>query len=415
MISVEEALDKILSSIEVLGTEERTILNSLGYVLAEDIVSNFNIPPLDNSAMDGYAVRSEDIKGANTASPRILKVIGTVYAGMVSRQEVVEGTAIRIMTGAPLPQGADCVVRFEDTDEQSREKNPGVIGVLKEVPAGTNVRRAGEDVPEGSLVIKKGTVLKSAHIGVIASLGYGKVSVIRKPHVAILATGNELVEIGNPLPPGKIYNSNTYSIAALVSKYGGIPHVLGIAPDDEELLIRSIRRGLNTDMLITTGGVSLGDYDMVKDVLANMGKIDFWTVRMKPGKPMAFGLLNDGNRKVPHMGLPGNPVSAMISFEILARPAILKMMGIKKFDKPVIEAIMESTVKNDDGRRVFTRAIVERRNGTYYAKTTGPQGSNILTSMSLANGLVVVPEDVEIVRPGEKVRVIMLDWSGEEF
>jgi molybdopterin molybdotransferase len=185
--------------------------------------------------------------------------------------------------------------------------------------------------------------------------------------------------------------------------------------DSEESVIAGIKKGQDTDMFITTGGVSLGDYDVVKEVLGQQGQINFWAVRMKPGKPVAFGSLNIGGKNIPHMGLPGNPVSAMVTFEILARPALLKMMGKKNYDRPVIEAIMESTVQNNDGRRVFTRVLVERRNGTYYARTTGPQESNILTSMSLANGLAVVPENVDIVRSGDRVNVIMLDWSGEEF
>lgn len=418
MISVEEALQRILSFVNVLGQEEVPILESLGQVLAEDVYSRINIPPLDNAAMDGYAIKSADTNGASASSPHYLKVIDTVAAGSISRKEVKPGTAVRIMTGAPVPAGADCVVRFEDTDEPARGKAKAPIervGVLCECTKGVNIRRAGEDVTKGSLVLNAGTVMRPAEAGVLASLGRGTVKVIRRPVVAILATGNELVDINQPLPPGKIYNSNTYSVAALVRRYGGVPKILGIALDTRDSLVASLRRGSDADMLITTGGVSAGDYDIVKDVLAMEGEITFWTVRMKPGKPLAFGTLHDkaGGRTIPQLGLPGNPVSSMVTFELFARPAILKMMGKKDFAKPTIEATLEEPMTNTDGRRVFTRAIVEKRGTQYFARLTGPQGSGILTSMSIANGLAIVPEDKTEVKAGEKVRVMMLDWNEE--
>jgi molybdopterin molybdotransferase len=313
------------------------------------------------------------------------------------------------------------VVRFEDTDETQREKSTNnEIGILCTIKAGTNIRRAGEDVTRGSLVLKKGTVIRPAEVGVLASLGKSQVKVIRRPVVAILATGNELVEIDQPLPTGKIYNSNTYSVAALVQRYGGIPKLLGIALDSEASLIAGLRQGLDADMLITSGGVSAGDYDIVKDILAKEGKISFWTVRMKPGKPLAFGTIKGTDKKgatrnLPHLGLPGNPVSSMVTFELFARPAIHKMMGKKNLAKPMVEAIIEDPVINTDERRVYTRAIVTRRGDKYYARLTGPQGSGILTSMSLANGLVVVPEDRTEIKAGETAQVIMLDWNGEFY
>ena len=419
MISVEQALEKILSYVDVLEATEVPILDSMGQVIAGDIYSDINIPPLDNAAMDGYAVQAKDTRGASSSSPRFLRVIDTVIAGSISKQVVKPGTAIRIMTGAPVPEGADSVVRFEDTDE-SRRNNPSTteIGILYEAKAVLNIRRAGEDVTRGSLVLRKGTVIRPAEVGVLASLGISRVTAIRRPVVAVLATGNELVDIARPLPAGKIYNSNTYSVAALVRRYGGIPRILGIALDSEASLVKKIRQGMDADMLITSGGVSAGDYDMVKDVLAKEGEITFWTVRMKPGKPLAFGAIKgtdkEGNsRNIPHLGLPGNPVSSMVTFELFARSAILKMMGKKKLTKPAVEAVIEETIVNTDGRRVYTRAIVEKRGGQYFARLTGPQGSGILTSMSLANGLVIVPEDKAEVKAGEVARVIMLDWDEE--
>ncbi len=267
-------------------------------------------------------------------------------------------------------------------------------------------------------MLSKGVVIRPSEVGVLASLGRSNVKVIRRPVVAVLATGNELVDIEQPLPRGKIYNSNSYSVAALVQRYGGIPKILGIALDSESSLVASLRKGLDADMLITTGGVSMGDYDVVKDVLIKQGEIAFWTVRMKPGKPLAFGIVKGVSetgvvRNIPHLGLPGNPVSVMVTFELFARPALLKMMSKKNLAKPVIEAVIEEPITNRDGRRVFVRAIVKKRNGRYFARPTGPQGSGILTSMSLANGLVIVPEDKPRVEAGDVVQVMMLDWNEE--
>jgi len=409
MISVEEALEKVLSYIKVLDGVETPILECLGQVLAEDIYSSIDIPPKDNSAMDGYAVKAQDTSGAAASSPVYLDIIGEAKAGDVSNLEVKAHKTIRIMTGAPLPKGADSVVPFEDTDETQRSEQPlKQIGILKPVDKGKNVRLAGEDIGKGQLAIQKGAVLRPAQVGVLASLGMDKVKVIRRPVVAILATGDELAELGQPLSEGQIYNSNSYSSAAQVLRYGGIPRVLGIARDTEEDLDKKIREALSADMLLTTGGVSMGDYDLVKDVLAKQGEISFWKVRMKPGKPLAFGTI----KGVPHLGLPGNPVSSMITFELFARPAILKMMGKTNLIRPTVEVTMESRIKNSDGRRIFARAIVRKEGDRLYAKTTGPQGSGILTSMSMANALVIVPEDVAAVKEGDLVKAIMLD--GEE-
>jgi molybdopterin molybdotransferase len=316
MISVEEALERLLSHVSVLKKEDAPILDSLGQVLAEDLRSAINVPPLDNSAMDGYALRAKDTSGAQRGSARLLRIIDTVAAGSIPDKEVGPGTAIRIMTGAPIPKGADSVVRFEDTDEAVRQRGGPIseIGICVEAKEGQNIRRAGEDIAEGQVVLPAGTIIRPAEVGVLASLGRSTASVIARPVVAIVATGNEIVEVGQPLPLGKIYNSNFYSVAALVRRYGGIPQVLGIALDSKDSLVAALRRGLDADMLITSGGVSVGDYDIVKEVLAQEGEIGFWTVRMKPGKPLAFGQIKGVDKSVPHLGLPGNPVSSMVTF-----------------------------------------------------------------------------------------------------
>ena len=418
MISVEEALERILGQVDILNEEERPILDCLGQILADDVYPDIDIPPLDNSAMDGYAVQSRDTRGASRKSPRFLRVIDTVVTGSIPKLELEPGTTMRIMTGAPIPKGADSVVRFEDTDEAQRKEHSNETGILVEVKPGRAIRRAGEDITRGSLVFNQGVTIRPPEVGVLASLGRSVVKVIRRPKVAILATGNELVDITQPLPAGKIYNSNTYSVAALVQRYGGIPKPLGIALDSEDSVVARLRQGLDADMLITTGGVSLGDYDVVKDVLAKQGKMDFWRVRVKPGKPLAFGMTKGhdqagGVTSIPHFGLPGNPVSSMVTFEIFVRPAILKMMGKKNLIKPTIEAVIEEPIKNADRRRVFARVVVEKRGGQYFARPTGAQGSGILTSMTLANGLAIVPEDKPGVKKGDIVQVMMLDWNEE--
>ena len=418
MISVDQALEKILGSVAVLEAEPAPILETMGQVLAEDIYATFDIPPLDNSAMDGYAVRSEDTAGASPQSPRLLRVVDTVMAGSISEREVVPGTAIRIMTGAPIPRGADAVARFEITDAAERKDATREVAILAEIKAGNDLRRAGEDIARGARVLGKGTLIRPAEVGVLASLGRAEVAVIRRPRVAILVTGDELVDINKSLPVGKIYDSNTYSLAALVRRYGGIPQVLGLASDNEDLMRAKLNQNLDADMLITTGGVSMGDFDVVKDVLAKEGKLVFWKVRMRPGRPVTFGRIKGRGKagvakEIVHLGLPGNPVSVMVTFEVFARPAMLKMMGRQSLAKPMIEAIIEEPMDNDSGFRIFARAIVEERNGQYFARLTGPQGSGILTSMSRANGLVVVSEDRLRVEKGETVPVMMLDWNEE--
>jgi molybdopterin molybdotransferase len=415
MISVEEALDRILAYVSLLDAEERLILDALGQVLAEDIVAGFAIPPLDNTAMDGYAVRAVDTAGAQADAPVMLRVAGELAAGYVFDGEVQPGTTVRIMTGAPVPRGADAIVPFEETDEPSGRafgsfaKPREAVGVLKAAEPGANIRQAGEDLRAGQRILAAGTLLHPAQIGVLASLGRATVRVHRRPTVAILSTGDEVREPGEPLKPGQIYDSNAYSIAAMVQENGGIPRRLGIAQDTVEALTAKIPDGLDADLLVTSAGVSRGDYDVVKDVLAKEGEVDFWTVRMRPGKPLAFGAFASGGRRVPHIGLPGNPVSSMVSFELFGRPAIFKMLGRTDWQRPTVRAVADEPIANTDARRVFARAIVTQRDGRYHAALTGPQGSGILTSMAEANAFAVVPEDVPGIEAGDEVDCILLD------
>lgn len=419
MLSVEDALERILDHFHVLDTKEAPLLEALGQSLAEDAVSLHDIPPLDNSAMDGYAVQASSIQNASEDSAVTLRVVGSIAAGELPSAAVGPGTAIRIMTGAPVPPGADSVVPFEETDEIERRnsgRDMSEIGIKVAAPEGADIRPAGQDVRKGTLVLPAGTVLRPSEIGVLASLGFDSVKVVRRPVVAILSTGDELLDPGDTYSEGKIYDSNSYSVAASVLRYGGTPKMLGIARDNLDSMNAKLREAMEADMLITSAGVSKGDYDMVKDVLAAHGRIAFWSVRMRPAKPLAFGVLDAGDgRKVPHLGLPGNPVSAMVAFEQFGRAAIHKMMGKDGFLKPRVQAVLDEPIYNTDGRRVYARAVITKQNGDYHARLTGNQSSNLLTSMAGANGLAVCPEDTPVKETGEVVEVQMLDWPEDVF
>ncbi len=420
MLPVEDALARILDLCEPLATETLPIDDAVGQVLAESIVAPFDIPPLDNTAMDGYAVQSASTEGASESAPLRLRVVGELAAGYVYAGAVGAGEAVRIMTGAPMPDGADTIVPFEETDEFGL-RAPGQehttiedVGILKAAAPGANIRRRGEDVRRGDRVLEAGTVLRGPEVAVLASLGVGEAQVVRRPRVAILSTGDELLSPGQPPAPGKIYDSNSYGLSALVQQYGGVPIRSGIASDTIEALTAKIQEALvDADLLITSAGVSRGDFDVVKEVLVREGAIDFWTVRMKPGKPLAFGQFAaaDG-RRVPHIGLPGNPVSSLLAFELFGRLAIQKLMGRSPQARPVLRAIAEDDIVNTDARRVYARATMELDSkGQWHARLTGPQGSGVLTSMALANGYAICPEDAERIHAGEECDVIMVDWD----
>ena len=408
MIKIEEALAIILDNINSLEFETVSILETLDRVLAEDIFSDEDIPPFDNSAMDGYAVIASDAKGASDSESVILEVIEELPAGYEASAKVTSGKAVKIMTGAPMPKGADAVVMVEYTKmEDSR------VLIFKELSPGTNVRRAGEDVKKGDKVLKKGTLVRPAEIGMLAALGQAKVTVVRQPRVAILSTGDELVDIGEKLSHGKIRNSNTYSLYAQTAKVNCIPINMGIARDVREEIRNKIQKGLQSaDVILISGGVSVGEYDLVKGVLVELGMdTKFWKVAMKPGKPLLFGMMppQETRRAKPVFGLPGNPVSMMISFEQFVRPALLKMSGRSRFEKPVIKAILDEEIRKKLGRKNFIRAQVKTVNGKYHATITGPQGSGILSSLTLANGLIILPEDVDHVQAGAEVFVQLFD------
>ena len=371
MLTVEDALARILNLVYVLEETSEELLNSDNLVLAQDIFSSLNIPSLANSAMDGYAVRAIDTKTATADSPVTLNVLGQVQAGALPSLSVFSEAAIRIMTGAPIPEGADSIIPYELTDERNRlENNTGLDRIQIHSPAtlGDHVRPPGEDTSIGELALESGYELNPAGIGLLAALGLQHVPVIRRPTVAILATGNE----------------------------GDIR--------------QKILASLSSDLLITSAGVSGGAYDLVKDVLSELGTVDFWSVKMRPAKPIAFGILKNGDRNIPHIGLPGNPVSALVALIEFARPAIMKMMGKNARALPTIEAILDDDIENTDGRRVYARVQLYKQNDKVHAHLTGSQGSNLLTSMTLANGLAICPENYSKLAKGDQVVVQLLDW-----
>ena len=383
MLSVDEARQRMLDTIPILPAEKREIFQCTGYVLAETLPATENIPPFDNSAMDGYAVRAADLKDASEKNPAVLSVVEMIAAGYAPTKQVAAGQAARIMTGAMMPEGADAVVMQEVTQQ---EKNS--VKIFESVDETDNVRFTGESVAEGQQVMGKGKHLRPPEVSMLASLNCAEATVHRKPTVAIVSTGDELTPLGEPLEPGKIRDSNRYGLYAQVEEAGGIPIDMGIAPDDEAETERIFRAALaKADALITSGGVSVGEHDVVKTVLAKLGEINFWRVAMKPGKPQAYGIA-DGK---PIFGLPGNPVSSLVVFELFVRPALLKMAGHTELLRPTFKATLTETVTNRDGRVNYMRAILEVSDGEITAQTTGPQGSGILHSLVLANGLITIP------------------------
>jgi len=401
MITVEKALAAILEQVRPLGTERVGLLAARGRVLAEEIVAGLSVPPCDNSAMDGYAVRFGDIEGATPEQPVRLPVIGDLPAGAVAAAPLQPGQALRIMTGAPIPAGADTVIRQEDT-----QAGAGTVLIQCAAGRGDNIRCAGEDIARGALLFTPGTLLGPAHVGVLASMQRAVLHVFQRPRVAILSTGDELVDIDGELGPGKIVSSNSYALAGLVADAGAEPILLGIARDTKEALRERLREALRCDVIITSGGVSVGDYDFVKDVLQELGMdMKFWKVAMRPGQPLAFGII-EGR---PAFGLPGNPVAAMISFEQFVRPALRKMAGHARLFRATVEAVAAERVETQIGKKYFIRCRLTRTEKGLRASITGEQGSGMLCSLAQATGLMIVPESIATLNAGERVNVQILD------
>lgn len=399
MLSVEEAQERVLAAVPVLGSEVVELGRALGRVLAEPVAAGRDLPPWDNSSMDGYAVRAEETAGATPGREVRLRVVGTIPAGVVATRPLGPREAYRILTGAALPPGADAVVPQEEV-----LRDGDTVVLHRAVSPGTCVRPRGEDVRAGETVLEAGTVLRPAALGVLAALGRPLVRVYQRPRVAILATGDELVELGAPLGPGQIPDSNSYALAGQVWEAGAIPLNLGIARDDQEDLARRLRWGLSADVLVSSAGVSVGDRDLVRDALEALGAtLGFWKVSMRPGKPVTFGRLGDR----PIFGLPGNPVSSMVTFELLVRPALRKMGGHRQLHRPRVRGRALAPLDNPGERRGYLRVRLLPDSQGLGVYPTGEQGSAILRSMLLADGLAVVPPDTRI-EVGDPVEVIVL-------
>jgi molybdopterin molybdotransferase len=411
MLPVKEAIDIILAEIKVLGLETIDVLSSPGRVLAEEIRAGWSNPPWDNSAMDGYALRAGDVEGASPENPITLKVIYDLPAGSFPEAPVGEGEAVRIMTGAPVPDKADAVVMVERT-ERGEGGGDGTVLIKGTVRPGDNIRRCGEDFSEGDIVIRAGALIRPAEVLMLAAVGRPRVEVYRRPVVAVLSTGDELVDIGTE--KGKITNSNGYALSALVKSAGCTPLQLGIARDNRESLLEKLNEAKEADCIITSGGVSVGDYDLVKDVLSELGStMRFWKVALKPGKPLAFGIIGDR----PAFGLPGNPVSSMVAFDQFVRPALLKMSGRKEIFLRTFRARLTQEINIKPGRMTFLRSMLKVEADGFSVTPLPRQGSGVISTMVKANSYIVVPVDVSAMKTGDAVRVQPFDPNvllGEE-
>jgi molybdopterin molybdotransferase len=400
--SFHDARRIILENVAPLGAEVVTALDAVGRVAAEDVKAPFDLPRWDNSAMDGFALRAQD-----AAASGGLRVSGFVPAGATPAGGIAEGTATRVLTGAPIPPGADTVVPIEETEERD-----GVLRLRRPVRAGAHVRRRGEDLRAGDVVLAAGTVLGPAELSALASCSRLAVAVVRRARVAILSTGDELVEPGAPLGPGLIHDSNAWALAAAVGQAGAVPAVLGIARDDREALRRLLREGLAADALVTSAGVSVGDRDHVREVLEELGVRQlFWKVDIKPGRPTAFALAG----KTPVFSLPGNPVATLLTFDQLVRPALLRMMGHARVLRPLVPATLRDGLSRRPGRVELVRVRLERSGGALVATSAGDQATGMLGTLLRADGIVVVPAERGAIEPGGAVEVQVLRGDLERW
>lgn len=397
MLSVEEAQARVMAEISIAPAEPAVLNETLGRVLREDVIATYDMPPADNSAMDGYAVRAEDLVNL----PARLPVIDDIPAGHPSSGVVEAGTAMRIMTGAFVPQGADTVVQVELTDGGTE-----IVTITKALARGANIRRRGEDMRAGDGVLRSGVRIGAAELAMLAAVQKSTVLVGRRPTVAILSTGDELIDVGETLTPGKIVNTNCHLLAALVREVGAIPRALGIVRDTREATIAALETALESDFVLSSGGVSVGAYDFVKEALEALGaETKFWRVAMKPGKPVV--LSRRGDRLI--FGLPGNPVSCFVSFHLFAAPALRKAMGQEGWlFPPIVHARLDAPLRSIGDRRVYVRVRVSARDGGLFARPLTSQGSGSLTSMIGANGLAIVDEGVTSVDAGAIARVLLI-------
>lgn len=409
LLNVDEAITQILASIQTVNTETIEFDTANGRILAEDVVAAINLPPFANSAMDGFAIKAEDSHDASPANPAVLRVTQDIPAGSTSQQTLQSGEAARIMTGAPLPEGANAVIPVEDTDADFSQLGdaplPETVQLLRTVKPGNAVRPIGENVRAGDTILTRNTIISPAAIGMLAAIGQSTVNVYRAPRVAIVSSGDELVDVQDTLTPGKIRDVNSYTLAALVRANGGQPMRIPIAKDTPQSIRAMFDAALaqKPDLIISSAGVSVGAADYVRAILDEIGEIGFWRINLRPGKPLAYGNIQG----VPFFGLPGNPVSAMVTFEVLVRPALNKLRGQRTATAATVEAITAHPI-HSDGRRTYVRVTLKREANTFLASETGTQSSGALLSMVLADGLLIVPEGQKTVAAGERMTVQLL-------
>jgi len=402
--SVDAHLEGILRAVAPLPPLPLPLADAHNCVLAEDVVAGFPLPSFDNSAMDGYAVRAADLAQARPDAPIMLPVVADIAAGSSADVHVQPGVCARIMTGAPLPSGADAIVPQEDTDQGHPR-----VRIMRAPQQGQHVRRAGEDLPAGGLVLSAGTYLGAPQIGLLAAAGRATLLCRPRPRAVVVSTGSELVEAGEPLGRGQIHDSNSHLLTAAAREAGAMAFRVGVVPDDHRRLLDTLEDHLiRADLVITSGGVSVGAYDVTKEVLSRLGTVAFDKVAMQPGMPQGFGHL--GAERTPIFTLPGNPVSAMVSFEVFVRPAIRRMLGAQNVLRPQVTVQTTETVRSSPGKRSFLRAVVEREpGGRLVARQAGGQGSHVLSSMAAANALLVVPEQATEVAAGTALTALLLE------
>lgn len=408
LLTVDQAQERILAQIVPLSWEDVALDEALGRIVAEDVRAQIALPPFANSSMDGFALIAADTQGASRESPARLRVVMDVPAGSLPPARLRPGEAARIMTGAPLPDGADVVVPVEQTDQHFTAREdaplPESVSIFAPCQAGACIRVVGDDIPADYRVLPAGKELRAAELGVLAALGHTQVRVTRQPRVAIVSTGSELVDLGEPLRPGAIYNSNSYLLAGMVRAAGGVPLRIATARDTLDEVRARFNEALafQPDVIISSAGVSVGAFDVVRTVLAELGQVGFWRVNLRPGKPLAYGQLGG----VPFFGLPGNPVSAAVTFDLFVRPTLLKLGG--RVDRTLtIEAVTDEPITSD-GRRSYLRVLLTRAGDRWLAKMTGTQSSSALLSMVLADGLLIIPEGVTDVPAGTTLAVRLL-------
>jgi molybdopterin molybdotransferase len=404
MKRVADHLSDILAAVTALPSLDLQLLDAHGCVLAEDVVAPWPIPQFDNSAMDGYAVQVADVASASAETPATLPVVADIAAGDHGVHSVGQGFAARIMTGAPVPHGADAVVPVEWTDGGVAK-----VSIERAPKDGQHIRRAGEDVAAGEQVLKTGSFLGAAQIGLLAAVGKDRVHVRPRPRVVVISTGSELVEPGLPMAPGQIPDSNSYTLTAAAKEAGAVAYRVGAVPDDPKRMLDTIEDQLvRADLVVTSGGVSAGAYDVVKEVLSSLGTVTFEKVAMQPGMPQGFGYI--GEDQTPIFTLPGNPVSAFVSFEVFVRPAIRKMLGVARLHRPSVRAVLQSTLRSPEGKRQFARARVHPvGEGVYEVTPMDAQGSHLVSDLAYANALIVVPEHVTEVAAGQLVDTMLLE------